>query len=70
MTESAERRPLISLFRVVDDTLEEIGLPGPFDILPTPSEVLHAIGLSTPDDFAEGLKARVASQVSTRIRRF
>ena len=66
MPESAERRPLISLFRVVDDTLQEAGLPGPFDILPTPSEFIHFFGIPTLDDLGESLKARVSADLATK----
>jgi len=66
VAETAERRPLYSAFRVIDDTLEEVGLPGPFDILPTPSEFIHAIGLPTLNDLGESLKARVHAELSAR----
>jgi len=66
VAETAERRPLYSLFRVIDDTLEEIGIPGPFDIIPTPSEVIHSWGLPTLNDVAESLKARVHAELAAR----
>lgn len=61
-----ERRSLYSVFRVVDDTLEELSLPGPFDILPTPSEVLHLLGVPTLNDLGESLKSRVRSDLGAR----
>jgi len=66
VAETAERRPLYSAFRVIDDTLEEVGLPGPFDIIPTPSEVLHAVGLPTLNDLGESLKARIHAELAAR----
>ena len=63
MAESAERRHLVSIFRVVDDTLGELGLPGPFDILPNISELIHTLGLPTPDDLGESLKAKIGGEV-------
>jgi len=66
MAETAERRPLYSVFRIVDDTLQEVGLPGPFDIIPTPGEVIHAMGLPTLDDLGESLKARVHAELAAR----
>ena len=66
MAESAERRPLVSLMRIVDDTLQEVGLPGPFDILPNVSEVIHFFGIPTLDDLGESLKARLSADLSTR----
>lgn len=66
MAESAERRPLVSIFRVIDDSLAEIGIPGPFDIIPSPSELIHAIGIPTPDDLGESLKAKIGSQITGR----
>ena len=65
MTESAERRPLESVFKKVDDTMEEFGLPGPFDVLPTPEEVIHGVGLPTLDDLGESLKARIHAELSS-----
>jgi len=69
MAETAERRPLVSIFRVIDDTLEEFGLPGPFDVLPTPAELLHGLGLPTPNDILESLKARAPSELTARLPR-
>jgi len=66
VAETAERRPLISIFRVIDDTLQEIGLPGPFDVLPTPSEIIHGLGLPTPDDLAEAMKSRIHAELVAR----
>jgi len=66
MTESAERRPLVSAFRIFDDTLQELSIPGPFDLIPNPSEILHAFGMPTLDDMAESLKARMFSDMITR----
>lgn len=66
MAESAERRPLVSAFRIIDDTLEELSLPGPFDVLPSPSELVHFMGVPTLDDLGESLKARMHSEAATR----
>jgi len=66
VAETAERRPLYSIFRVVDDTLEEVGIPGPFDVVPTPSEVIHAVGLPTLNDLGESLKARIHAELAAR----
>lgn len=56
----------MSVFRVIDDTLGEIGIPGPFDVLPSPSELIHAFGVPTPDDLGESLKAKISSQITER----
>lgn len=66
MAEGAERRPLVSAFRIIDDTLEELSLPGPFDVLPSPSELIHFLGIPTLDDLGESLKARIHSEASVR----
>ena len=66
MAEGAERRTLISVPRVLDDTLAEFGLPGPFDLLPSPSELIHAAGLPTLDDLAESGKAQIANTVTSQ----
>lgn len=70
MAESAERRPLISGFRIIDDTLEELSLPGVFDILPTPSELIHFFGLPTLNDLGESLKAGIGSRGNMRRPHF
>ena len=70
MAETAERRGLTSAFRIVDDTLEELGLPGPFDVIPTPGEVIHGVGLPTPNDLGEALKARIMAEVAGKKRLF
>ena len=64
MAESAERRPLVSVPRIIDDTLAEFGLPGPFDLFPTPSELIHTFGVPTPDDLVESLKAKIGHRVT------
>lgn len=64
-----ERSGSVSAFAIVDDTLEDLGLPGPFDIFPTPSEFIHSVGLPTPADFGESLKAKVGAEWQ-RIRPF
>lgn len=66
MAEGAERRPLISAFRIIDDTLEELSLPGPFDVLPTPSELIHWFGIPTLDDLGESLKARIGVEAARK----
>ncbi|MFH1486822.1 MAG: hypothetical protein ABIH46_12195 [Chloroflexota bacterium] len=66
MPESAERRPLVSVMRIIDDTLQEVGLPGPFDVIPTPSEVIHFLGIPTLDDLGESLKARASADLSRK----
>ena len=66
MAEGPERRALTSAFRIVDDTLEELGLPGPFDVVPTPSEVIRGIGLPTPNDLGEALKARMMAEIGEK----
>lgn len=66
MAETAERRPLVSVFRIVDDSLEELGLPGPFNVFPTPDELIHAVGIPSLDDLGESLKARMASEFATK----
>ena len=66
MAESTERRPLVSAFRIIDDTLQELSIPGPFDLIPNPSEVIHSFGIPTLDDMAESLKARMFGDMITR----
>ena len=63
MSLSQDRTKLLSAFRVVDDTLEELGLPGPFELLPTPSEVFSTLGIPTPDSVAERFKARLQDTI-------
>lgn len=69
MAEGAERRPLVSAMRIIDDTLEELGIPGPFDVIPSPSEVIHFLGIPTPNDLGESLKARIHSEVGAKAPR-
>lgn len=54
--------------RIVDDTLQEVGIPGPFDLLPSPSEFIHSVGLPTLDDLGESLKARMGATISRRTK--
>lgn len=56
--------------RIVDDTLQEVGVPGPFDLLPSPSEFIHSIGLPTLDDLGESLKARMGATMARRPKLF
>ncbi len=69
MAEGPERRPLKSIFRIIDDTLEELSLPGPFDIFPTPSEIFHAFELPTLNDAGEGLKAKATAAIERKKRK-
>lgn len=59
----------MSLFRILDDTAEELGLPGLRDMLPPPQEILsETVGLASPNDFAEALKERIRGAVKSGPR--
>lgn len=60
----------LSAVRIVDDTLEEFGLPGFRDVLPFPQEFLsETLGVPSPNDLVESLKERVRGDVRTRAPR-
>ena len=66
MAATFQRRPLISSFRMMDDTLQELGLPGLFDVIPTPEELIHLVGLPTLNDLGESLKERVHAELADK----
>lgn len=57
----------ISIVRILDDTLEELGLPGIRDIIPLPQHLLsETLGIPSPNDVIESLQERVLGDVRTR----
>ena len=57
----------LSVLRIVDDTLEEFGLPGIRDIIPMPQHLLsETLGVPSPNDVLESLQEKILGDVRTR----
>lgn len=53
----------VNLLAPVNWFLHHVGLPGPTDVLPSPREVLDALGVPSLDAIAENLKANALANL-------
>lgn len=62
-----EQSPRGGLFGILDDSLHEVGLPSPGDIIPSPRQVIHAFGLKTLSDLTRGLQEKIQENIEGRF---